>query len=287
MKYAVFETEYPQLMDVRLKLGRHRSFFSGCQPIHLISLCDEKTGDTVVLQTKKTFLRGPMRNLESGELKFSLDQSSDSDFYSTVTRLEADLETKVIDFLANDELASELPLPYRAIAREAKKSRQKMREIYASPSEASLGERYEEYMVNDSRSHVLKRCFTNGKIWLKLASDFRAFDETGELIGGGDKALKQGGYEFGVRLGDVYIGPHGDSGYIASLQCRIVQLRYDMKCTQGTTPKSTMNICILHGRNLPSTDSAVNVGFEEKYSPEKESVEKKKRKLTRENSEFK
>lgn len=101
------------------------------------------------------------------------------------------------------------------------------------------------YMANP----VIRPTFKEGSdiYWAKLGRHTRCFDWEGKPIKAKD--MGPGRYQFVLRCTGIYIGQHGESNYVASLNMRVIQIRHQPLAIEGgSIPKNCMMV-------LPRPDS--------------------------------
>jgi hypothetical protein len=88
---------------------------------------------------------------------------------------------------------------------------------------------------------------TEGIYWAKLTVNTLYYNWHGAAINPSE--LGPGRYQFLLRCNGVYMGQHGDSSYVASLNLRVVQVRFEpMDLMRGMTLPTT---CLLNDDNTP------------------------------------
>ena len=96
---------------------------------------------------------------------------------------------------------------------------------------------------------VLRPTFRAGSnmFWAKLAKNCRAFNWGGESMK--LKDMGPGRYQFVLRVNGIFVGHHGDSDYVASLNLRVIQLRHEpCEIEAGNIPQT----CLMSDYVLPS-----------------------------------
>ena len=75
------------------------------------------------------------------------------------------------------------------------------------------------------------------KLFLKFSADWKCFNKEGEVI---DIALTAGNYRLVLHVIGIYIGNHGSTPYLASLQVKIKQVEFEPEGEESMFSKSKL-----------------------------------------------
>ena len=183
------------LNDLRsLKLGPHKIYKTAEKTLNLVSITGGEN-QFVYIQTPVFYsCVGPRKTLNGQRsIPYNSEQGGLDNLRSFIECLEAVLEEKLTDFLLTGDTS---------------KLNRFVRDFYLQEPK-------------------LRPCFnTLSTFWVKLATDCAYYTWQREPLAECNRDLGPGQYQLILRCGFVYLGQHGDTGRVASLNIRATQLRY-------------------------------------------------------------